>query len=367
MVKNIEVMMEVDKVRDEVMAGINYRDETMLGLERSFRIFKEYSEEFPSSPGEINKFLKWFADGKNKKNGGKRSDVTVKTIYSRLRMVWKFLEITYDLENPMTRVRAPKVSKKVRRYFSKEELISIIDSCANDWEKATVMMLISTGCRVGGLVSLKRTDIKENGQITLREKTGQRVYTCDREVIDMLLNLNPGSEYVYAGLKTGAITMRVRRVIVRSGVKGEKLGPHTFRHSVGSMVAQATGNAMRIMELLQHDDISSSMLYIHDVKVGGDSPLSILAEYMESDKRVKQLPMGEGQDNIEIKEKKHIDVLVNDMFHEVPVNAEIRPLLRKADLDVIRAGLMSLTVVPEYESMVPDARALLARMLRKVK
>ena len=62
-----------------------------------------------------------------------------------------------------------------------------------------------------------------------------------------------------------------------------KTGVHTLRHSAASLVAQESGQALIVKALLQHDDINTSMGYIHDVDelvIRDDkySPLRILGK-----------------------------------------------------------------------------------------
>ena len=90
--------------------------------------------------------------------------------------------------------------------------------------------------------------------------------SLDIRVCELLRRLAGSDEGLVFGLTSSALSMRVIRLCKRAGLKGEKLGPHTLRHSSASLVASETKNAIAVKALLQHDNIQTSMIYVHDVE-----------------------------------------------------------------------------------------------------
>jgi hypothetical protein len=136
---------------------------------------------------------------------------------------------------------------------------------------------------------------------------------------------------------------------------------------------------MAVKAILQHDDISTSMIYIHDVEdelQKGISPLALVAERVSDNMKVKQLPMGksdeiEGEIEGEIVEVSDagdvVDDLVLEMFPEVSGGVKIRPLLNAEDLELIRRGFLAMYDSGKYDADIGKARELMKRMTRKVR
>ena len=78
-----------------------------------------------------------------------------------------------------------------------------------------------------------------------------------------------------------AIQCMMRELVIRAGITGNKLGPHSFRHSAASIVAKKTGSVLNVMSLLQQTETKSAMVYIHDAQdelKHQISPLAMLGE-----------------------------------------------------------------------------------------
>jgi len=158
------------------------------------------------------------------------------------------------------------------------------------------------------------------------------------------------------------------------GLKGAKLGPHTIRHSSALLVAKDTHNAMAVKALLQHDNIQTSMLYVHDVEdeilKGESSPLQLVADNVKESGlyQQKQLVMKASPDSSDVEVVDDgFDEVVRDMFPEIREGAVVRPSLGMKDLNLIRKGFIEMAASDKYSRDVARARDLMKRMLRKVK
>jgi len=177
---------------------------------------------------------------------------------------------------------------------------------------------------------------------------------------------------------------RVRYVVERAGIKGKKVGVHTLRHSSASLVARETGQALVVKALLQHDDLKTSMSYIHDVEdIIQDkySPLRLLGEQCKTAGgdnggiKFEQLELTEGEsigDSVavvpvssEIVAGADIDDLVSDMFPKVREGVAVRTVLRYEDLLRMRKVFVWYARNNPGDSDIAWARELMKRMLRK--
>ena len=176
---------------------------------------------------------------------------------------------------------------------------------------------------------------------------------------------------------------RVRYVVERADIKGKKVGVHTLRHSSASLVARETGQALVVKALLQHDDLETSMGYIHDVEdILQDrySPLRLLGErYKEAvgdngGFEGEQLQLADGLDgesvalvpvNGAVVDEAGIDDLIGDMFPKVREGVAVRSLLKYEDLELICKIFVWYASYNRSSNDAVRARELMKRMLRK--
>ena len=281
------------------------------------------------------------------------------------------MEANHELPNPCKGINAPKVKKRRRRYFKAEEIVKILQACNGEMEYALIMTLVDSGCRIGGLSKLKGKDVGDSW-LNVEDKTGERKYRLDARLCEVLKRLASDDDNLVFGLSDKALSMRVIRICRRAGLKGEKLGPHTIRHSSASLVAADTRNAMAVKVFLQHDNIQTSMIYIHDVEEEiqkGVSPLQLVADRITDSKMFTQKKLtiqGSGiDDDVEVVEDDGVDDLIVEMFPDINEGISVRPLLKTSDLQLIRKGFMEMTIGGRYSADVGKARELMKRMMRK--
>lgn len=312
------------------------------------------------------------------------ADTTLKMWFEVVSAAGRYVKKAYKLNNPCEEAEKPKVLKRKRRYFSADEMGAIVKACKNDFEQALIMTLIDSACRIGELVNLKGGDVGV-GFINVVGKTGQRRYRLTVGLCERLKNMAGGDgEPVFKRRggtfypTSGSLGKRVRYVIERAGIKGSKSGVHTIRHSSASLVAKASGQALIVKALLQHDDIKTSMIYIHDVEdmaIKDDeySPLRLLG--IEYDRNVQGESSVRGflTDGQVGKSSALVPVglpevegasLVGDLFPVVQDGVAVRSVLRNGDLQLIRKAFVFYAQYNDGGDVI-RARMLMARMLRK--
>lgn len=356
--------MKTMEVLEAVLAGKRMSDSGRRNYEAVFRSLNKVCEEFPSRSVEVNRWLVSL-DG--------YSEQTVRLWFMILKTACEYMEGNYDLPNPCKAVDTPKVKKRRRRYFRAEEIARIIQACRGELEFALIMTLVDSSCRIGGLRKLRGSDVGD-GHIDVKEKTGDRRYRLDERLCEVLRNMAGGGDNLVFGLSAKALSMRVIRICRRAGLKGEKLGPHTLRHSSATLIAGETKNALAVKALLQHDNIQTSMLYVHDIEEEYQkniSPLQLVADKVRESGLFKQTQLPEkasgGGGEVAVVGDDGFDELVSGMFPEIAEGIAVRSILRTEDLILIRKGFMELAANGRYSRDVGMARDLMKRMLRKVK
>ena len=370
--------MKTLEVLDKVLKGKRVSPNTQRHYRDVLSSLARYSEDFPERGAVINEWL-------NTLNG--YADTTLKMWFEVVNSAGRYMKRAYKLPNPCEEADKPRVSKRRRRYFSPEEIVSIIKACINEYEVLLVLTLIDSACRIGELVKLTSGNVGD-GFIDVEGKTGQRRYRLNVKICERLRLMSSGEYKPVFKRNDGAfypdsnsLAHRVRYIIARTDIKGSKLGAHTLRHSSASLVAQEAGQALIVKALLQHDDIHTSMGYIHDVDelvIRDDkySPLRLLGKrYGETvhsqSPGLIELPDGHsggGSALIPVSAVALSEVegasLIGDLFPEVKEGIAVRSVLRSDDLLLIRKAFVFYAQY-NNSSEVAKARKLMARMLRK--
>jgi integrase/recombinase XerD len=349
----------------------------------------EISDEFPLSGIEVNEFIKYL-ESKYHLN-----DESLKTAYQVINALGNFQERYYDIKNPCKKAEKIHRKKKSRRYFSPQEIGQIIARCYTDYDRALILTLIDSACRIGELIQLKGSDVLEN-QIKVVGKTGERTYRLDPRLCIILKDLAGSNEsYVFKHIvrngkrnepdnntifsdepsTRASLTQRVRNLMIEAGITGKKIGAHTLRHTSASIVGIESGSALIVQSLLQHDDIKTSQIYMHDVQdklALKYSPLQLLSDKLNAgtDPNIKQHPLmipehpQSASTEPVTDAKDNIDVLIESSFQEVPPHISIRPKLDSDDLNLIRRSFIAVS----QNGALTDgnsARQLFRRILRR--
>ena len=349
----------------------------------------EISDEFPLSGIEVNEFIKYL-ESKYHLN-----DESLKTAYQVINALGNFQERYYDIKNPCKKAEKIHRKKKSRRYFTPQEIGQIIARCYTDYDRALILTLIDSACRIGELIQLKGSDVLEN-QIKVVGKTGERTYRLDPRLCIILKDLAGSNEsYVFKHIvrngkrnepdnntifsdepsTRASLTQRVRNLMIEAGITGKKIGAHTLRHTSASIVGIESGSALIVQSLLQHDDIKTSQIYMHDVQdklALKYSPLQLLSDKLNAgtDPNIKQHPLmipehpQSASTEPVTDAKDNIDVLIESSFQEVPPHISIRPKLDSDDINLIRRAFIAVS----QNGALTDgnsARQLFRRILRR--
>ncbi len=370
--------MKTLEVMESYLKGKRLKPETVRQIRFVLESMAKFSEEWPVRGVFVNEYIASL---------GSYADTTVRKHFKIGKMVATYMKKAHKLENVFLEADSPRVAKQKRRYFSVGELVRILASCRKSYERELILTLVDSACRIGGLVGLRGRDVKD-GYIVVTEKTGERNYRLDARVCHALRELaGDDGAYVFERdcfddrKRLWRISDAVRRVIVRAGLTGAKLGPHTLRHSSASLVAKKTLSPIIVKALLQHDDIDSTMIYIHDAEDGlaqGVSPLEIISESVRNESNgveVKQIGLGEtvelGTDLVPYGPRVVVEnggSLEAEVFPEiVDDDLKIRPLLKLDDVRLLRRLMVVCFNTDVGRQDALKGRELLRRMLRKVK
>lgn len=214
------------------------------------------------------------------------SAATARARLRAVRAMCNWAQRRHRVPSAAAAVIPPKPSNRLPRVFTQGELRRIFDVAALDArDLAACSLLLDTGVRIGELASARterfETEAVADGSmtvaLTVTGKVGDRRVPVSASAYQAVMRIAPPNGHVFRswpgrvlapGRETRPMTVatlkdRIRRVVERAGVTGEKVGPHTFRHTFATMYLRAGGDIYRLQRILGHTSIKQTQVYLH--------------------------------------------------------------------------------------------------------
>ncbi|MDD5428771.1 MAG: tyrosine-type recombinase/integrase [Candidatus Omnitrophica bacterium] len=176
----------------------------------------------------------------------------------------------YIYENPLRYIKEYKVPKNPPRFLTKDEISAVIKEAKKTDLYPMVATAIYTGMRRAELFALEWQDLdfKQN-IITVRNKSDFTTKSKKFRIIPISPILRP--ILVKIRQKEGhcfdIINQRrvVNRILRNAKVKNTGIAWHLFRHTFGTQLAMAGVDVVTIKELMGHESVETTMIYLHAV------------------------------------------------------------------------------------------------------
>lgn len=261
---------------------------TIANYRRDIRIFEAYVDskglsDFTWPQLTVLQIRSYLAYMSEKKFARK----TIARRISSLRSFYKYLVREGKVsQNPFTKVRSPKLDKRLPSFLEETEISSLLDlpdrSLLGLRDQAVLELLYATGCRVSELVGLDLHSLDlDNLFVLLRGKgSKERIvpigHKC-REALQLyfkecrgtLLAKYHTAEHgkVLVNSRGGPLTDRsVRRIInkyVTMMALHKHVSPHTIRHTFATHLLDHGADLRTVQELLGHANLSTTQIYTH--------------------------------------------------------------------------------------------------------
>ncbi|HLH85396.1 MAG TPA: site-specific tyrosine recombinase/integron integrase [Thermoplasmataceae archaeon] len=225
--------------------------------------------------------------------GGKLSSVTERDIerfkqflaiekgYSKASQYLAILAVKHFLKllkyNMPDNLRPPRRSRHIPVYLSETEAAEMIKASAdNGRDQAMVLLLATTGLRVGEMCRLRVQDVDISERIIF-VKSGKgdkdRIVPMSQECSAVLSRYilhyrkaNSG-DYLFPGrdgshIDSSSVERRIRKIAKAAGLK-KKITPHVLRHTFATAVLKNGGDIRFIQQVLGHASISTTEIYTH--------------------------------------------------------------------------------------------------------
>lgn len=158
------------------------------------------------------------------------------------------------------------------------ELDSLKEQPSDSWSGRRDRFVMDTmflaGLRSNEITNLTRSnlDVEDNTiDVTPAKFDSERRLSLDENLVDQLdtfITDSPDSDFVFPDAEGGKLSTRYMRAFVsdyaeEAGLSSERIHPHWFRHTFGSMLLEVTENLGIVKRTLGHDSIQTTLLYIH--------------------------------------------------------------------------------------------------------
>ncbi len=236
----------------------------------SFEVTKEYSE--------------WLKQQSYTASSVARKVAAIKSFFHFL------LARAFISSDPTSKLESPKVKKRLPKTLSADEVERLLQTPTAKQtpkhlrDRALLHVLYATGMRVTEVVSLKLDNVKlSESLITFPAKDNrQRVLPIDQITLDILSDyLENGRPHLVKNKNEQALFLNHRgKQLTRQGLwliikayaneagLGDKVTPHTLRHSFAAHSLNSGTELREIQQLLGHANISTTQIYsqLHDVR-----------------------------------------------------------------------------------------------------
>lgn len=187
------------------------------------------------------------------------------------------------LNNPLSEVSTPKITRKLPRYLKLEEMEKVLEqpdqaSGTGIRDRAAMELLYGAGIRVSELVKLNLENIDLSyGYVRVWGKGGrERIIPIGKTAISACTNYIQEArpewdvnkeKALFLNLRGGRLSDRSIRTIVNKYCRQaniiEPVSPHGFRHSFATHLLDNGADLRIVQELLGHKKISSTQIYTH--------------------------------------------------------------------------------------------------------
>ncbi|MCC6290303.1 MAG: tyrosine-type recombinase/integrase [Chitinophagaceae bacterium] len=198
------------------------------------------------------------------------------TLHSRINALKFYYEQVLKRERFFWEIPRPKKPLQLPNFFNQDEITTIIKSAGNIKHKTMLMLAYSSGLRVSEVVNLKTADIDSKRMIIMiKQAKGKkdRIVKLSPVLLIMLREYwkkaKPSLKgYLFQGQYPGEpySSRSLQLVLAAAKKKGGILKPgsiHALRHSFATHLLDRGTDVTLIMKLLGHNDIKTTLRYLH--------------------------------------------------------------------------------------------------------
>ncbi|MCD6552447.1 MAG: tyrosine-type recombinase/integrase [Anaerolineae bacterium] len=228
----------------------------------------------------MDRQARWASNPYVSEQAGGLSPFTVASHVRAIKRLFNWLQEEGHLDNnPARRLKVPQPRRMKPKAISRQDLTALLgttegDSVADIRDRALILFLADTGCRVGGLCGLELEDLDLDNRTAIVCEKGDKcrmVFFTEptAEALRAWLEVRPdrATDCVFVtlshsvGALTGnAVTQMLKRRAKQAGAKGP-VNPHAFRHAFAREFLLGGGNLGTLSDILGHTDVEVTKMY----------------------------------------------------------------------------------------------------------
>lgn len=268
---------------------------TKSSYTNDFNIFREFlrRQGIKEDISLINKHIlkKYFHFLKFEK------DYSVATMRRKIHSLSSFFKFLYEDDiidnNPMKSIKALKRPKELPIYINNDDMtkiLSSVDTIGGNFvlrDKCFFLLLFLTGVRRNELINLRWKNVDfSNNTIEIYKSKGNK-----SRIVPMISPLNTYLKLLFNSkitdlhdyvlyshtlnkMNASCATRLFNKYIKANNLEGKDYSLHKCRHTFATNLAMNNMDSLEIAELLGHEDIDTTKIYIHLSKASLNSKIS---------------------------------------------------------------------------------------------
>ncbi len=208
---------------------------------------------------------------------GRLSMFTVASRVRALKRLFNFLESEgFIKENPVRRIKTPRPRNTVPKAIEMQSFVALLETTESERledirDRAIILVLADTGCRVGGLCALRVADVDMSTNLIVLTEKGSKTRQVPfnpptREALKAWMQVRPqdrgawlfislgGTKSAQGKLLPGGVVQMLKRRAEKAGVRGP-VNPHAFRHFFAREFLLSGGDLATLADLMGHTSV----------------------------------------------------------------------------------------------------------------
>lgn len=261
----------------------NYAHLTVSAYKSDFRLYSAFlhaqgiDDIYEITPQLVRSYPKWLV-----KRGLQPSSIARRI--NSLRSFFKWAEEEEIIEeNPLRKVRVPRLEKSIPQYFRDDELLRFLSvpTLKHPLDRAVIYLMVNTGLRRQEVINLDLDDIDlNNNLLTVRHGKGGKdrlvpINRMAREALICYLSVRPqcDDDALFVGMRTSRIRIGktyLHKLFIRcldeADIRRKGLSLHKIRHTFATRLLERGADLRTLQELLGHEDLNTTQIYAHASK-----------------------------------------------------------------------------------------------------
>jgi len=195
------------------------------------------------------------------------------TLHSRINAIKFYFEQVLHKEKLFFEIPRPKKPLQLPKTISARDIKKLFEVTQNVKHNLMLKICYGMGLRVSEVVNIKITDIDSNTmQVFIERAKGKkdRYANLPESILEQLrayYKLHKPQKYLFKGLQGEQYSIRSVQQVFKNAMKkagiNKVIGIHGLRHSFATHLLENGTDIKFIQELLGHNDIKTTMRYIH--------------------------------------------------------------------------------------------------------